>query len=105
MVLTVCLLMTFLTELTSNTASTQIALPLVAEAAVQAEVPPLIWMVPATISASCAFMMPVATAPNAIATEAGGVSPADMAFAGLILNVILAFVVAGVSLILVPIVF
>ena len=97
--------MTFITELTSNTASTQIALPLVAEAAVRAQVQPLVWMVPATISASCAFMMPVATAPNAIATEAGGVSPADMAVAGLFLNMIMAVVVAVLAVVLVPFLF
>ncbi len=97
--------MTFVTELTSNTASTQIVLPLLGEAAVKAGVEPLMWMVPATISASCAFMMPVATAPNAIATEAGGVSPADMALAGLILNLIMALVVAVLAVFMVPVLF
>ena len=97
--------MTFVTELTSNTASTQIALPLVAEAAVRAEVSPLVWMIPATISASCAFMMPVATAPNAIAVEAGGVSPADMALAGLILNLVMVVLVAILAVVMVPLLF
>jgi len=67
-VLLVSLVLTFLTELTSNTATTQIMLPILAAGAVTAGVDPLYWMVPATISASCAFMMPVATAPNAIAS-------------------------------------
>jgi len=97
--------MTFVTELTSNTASTQIALPLMAEAAVQAGVPPLMWMIPATLSASCAFMMPVATAPNAIAVEAGGVSPADMALAGAILNLVMAILVALLAVLMVPLLF
>ncbi|MGC6493042.1 MAG: SLC13 family permease [Myxococcota bacterium] len=82
----ICTAITFVTELTSNTATTQIALPLLAEAATRAGVAPLAWMIPATLSASCAFMMPVATAPNAIAAEAGGVSTADMVRGGLVLN-------------------
>jgi sodium-dependent dicarboxylate transporter 2/3/5 len=97
--------MTFITELTSNTASTQIALPLMAEAAVKAGVSPLIWMIAATMSASCAFMMPVATAPNAIAVEAGGVSPADMALAGILLNGLLAGAVALWAVAVVPVLF
>lgn len=101
-VLGICLAMTFVTELTSNTASTQIALPLLAAAAVPAGVDPIAWMVPATLSASCAFMMPVATAPNAIATEAGSVSPADMALAGVVLNPVLAIVCTGLCAVWVP---
>ena len=97
--------MTFTTEVTSNTASTQIALPLLEAAATRAGADPLAWMVPATIAASCAFMMPVATAPNAIAAEAGGVSPADMATAGLVLNLALAPVVVLLTLVAVPLVF
>ena len=87
----------FLTELTSNTATTQILAPLLGEGAVQAGVAPLNWMLPATLSASCAFMMPVATVPNAIAIEAGNVDPADMARAGLILNLLAALVVVVVA--------
>jgi solute carrier family 13 (sodium-dependent dicarboxylate transporter), member 2/3/5 len=95
--LAVALGMTFVTELTSNTASTQIALPLLAAAAPVAGVNPMAWMLPATLAASCAFMMPVATAPNAIASEAGGVAPSDMALAGLVLNLALAPVVAALA--------
>ena len=101
-ILGICLTMTFVTELTSNTASTQIALPLLAAAAVPAGVDPMAWMIPATLSASCAFMMPVATAPNAIATEAGSVSPADMALAGVVLNPVLAIVCTALCAVWVP---
>lgn len=101
-VLLVSLLLTFLTELTSNTATTQIVLPVLATGAAAAGVDPLYWMVPATISASCAFMMPVATAPNAIASQAGGVSPGDMAWSGLLLNLALVGIAALVTLIAVP---
>ncbi len=86
----VCLGVTFLTELTSNTATTQILLPLLAAGALRAGADPVLWMLPATISASCAFMMPAATPPNAIAAQGAGVSPGDMATAGLILNLLLA---------------
>lgn len=79
---------TFLTELTSNTATTQIVLPLLLAGATLAGVDPLLWMVPATMSASCAFMMPVATAPNAIACEAGGVQAPTLARTGLALNLV-----------------
>ncbi len=100
-----CLAMSFLTELTSNTATTQIALPLLAAGALAAGLDPLLWMVPAAISASCAFMMPVATAPNAIASEAGGVAPGDMAYAGLGLNFLCAAVASAIALALTPALF
>jgi len=58
--------MTFLTELTSNTAITELVLPIIASASVGLGFNPLLLMIPATISASCAFMLPVATPPNAI---------------------------------------
>jgi len=104
-VLVLCLIMTFLTELTSNTATSQIVLPVLAAGAASAGIDPLVWMIPATISASCAFMMPVATAPNAIASQAGQVAPGDMAWGGLVLNVCLAVLVTIVAVVWVPWVF
>jgi sodium-dependent dicarboxylate transporter 2/3/5 len=88
MVLAVCLLMTFLTELTSNTATTQMALPILAAVAVAIRVHPLLLMVPATLSASCAFMLPVATPPNAIIFGTGKVRVSQMARAGIVLNLL-----------------
>lgn len=104
-VLLICLAVTFLTELTSNTATTQILLPLLAAGAVSAGVDPLVWMLPATISASCAFMMPVATPPNAIAAQGGKVAPGDMVTAGLVLNLVLAVLVTVTALVLAPVAF
>lgn len=98
-------LMTSLTEVASNTATSQVLLPVLAAGAVSAGIDPLLWMVPATLSASCAFMMPVATAPNAIACEAGGVAPADMAWAGLWLNGLLILWTVVLSVVLVPLIF
>jgi sodium-dependent dicarboxylate transporter 2/3/5 len=87
--------MTFVTELTSNTATTQIMLPIVAGAAVAGfGTNPLLLMVAATLSASCAFMMPVATPPNAIVFASGHVKMSHMVRAGLVLNFVCAAVVA-----------
>lgn len=89
MVLAVAILMTFTTEMTSNTATTNIMLPILAAAAAHAlGVHPLLLMIPATISASCAFMLPVATPPNAIIFGSGQVTIRQMARAGLLLNLI-----------------
>jgi sodium-dependent dicarboxylate transporter 2/3/5 len=83
-----CLLMTFLTELTSNTATTQVMLPILAGAAASSGVHPLMLMIPATLSASCAFMLPIATPPNAIIFGSGQVEMARMVRTGLILNLL-----------------
>ncbi|MCB1221898.1 MAG: SLC13/DASS family transporter [Planctomycetales bacterium] len=95
MVLAICLLITFLTELTSNTATTEMILPVLAATAVAINVDPLLLMVPATISASCAFMLPVATPPNAIIFGSGRISMAEMARAGLLINLFAALLVTA----------
>lgn len=79
---------TFLTELTSNTATIEMLLPVLAGLAVSIEVNPLILMLPATLSASMAFMLPVATPPNAIVFGSNRLKIMDMARAGFILNLI-----------------
>jgi len=83
-----CTMITFLTELTSNTATTQIVLPLLGSLAVAVRTNPLLLMIPATISASCAFMLPVATPPNAIVFGSGELSMKDMVKAGIVLNLV-----------------
>jgi len=88
LVMGVCLTITFLTELTSNTATTQMALPILAGVAGATGLNPLLLMVPATLSASCAFMLPVATPPNAIVFGTGQVTIRQMARTGLLLNLI-----------------
>ena len=100
-VLSICLSVTFLTELTSNTATTTMILPILAMAAVAASVHPLLFMIPATLSASFAFMLPVATPPNAIVFGSGWVSIPKMSRAGLFLNLLGASIVTGVVLFLV----
>jgi len=91
-----CLSVTFLTEITSNTATTALLMPILAAAAVGASVDPRLLMVPAAMSASCAFMLPVATGPNAVVFASGHVSIRDMARAGLALNFLGAIVLTGV---------
>ena len=65
LVLAVCLATTFLTEVTSNTALTALLMPILGSTALAIGVDPAILMAPAAMSASCALMLPVATAPNA----------------------------------------
>ncbi len=100
MVLSICLLITFLTEITSNTATTQVVLPIIASLSVALGVNPLLLMVPATISASCAFMLPVATPPNAIVFGTHRLRAADMARAGIFLNIIGAIIITVLVLVL-----
>ena len=77
-----CLLMTFLTEITSNTATTEVMLPILAQVGRALGSNPLLLMIPATISASCAFMLPVATPPNAIVFGSGKVEMGRMVRTG-----------------------
>ncbi len=85
-ILSVCLLITFLTELTSNTATTEMVLPILAGISISSGIDPLLLMIPATLSASMAFMLPVATPPNAIVFGSGRITMGQMARTGLILN-------------------
>jgi sodium-dependent dicarboxylate transporter 2/3/5 len=65
-ILLISLVVTFLTELTSNTATTEMILPVLAGMAIATKIHPILLMVPATLAASMAFMLPAATPPNAI---------------------------------------
>jgi len=84
----ITLVVTFLTEMTSNTATTALLMPILAAAAIAAKIDPAILMVPAAMSASCAFMLPVATAPNAIVYGSGKVEIQTMVKTGFVLNLI-----------------
>ncbi|MCF8478198.1 MAG: SLC13 family permease [Pseudolabrys sp.] len=89
--------MIFLTELTSNTASAATFLPFGAAVAVGLGIDPLALTVPMALAASCAFMLPVATPPNAIVYASGRITIAQMAYAGLWLNVIGAVLIVLLS--------
>lgn len=81
-------LVVFLTEVTSNTATAEMLLPLVASISQAININPLLLMLPVTLSASMAFMMPVATPPNAIVFASGHLKIRDMVKTGIILNLI-----------------
>lgn len=98
-------LVIFLTELTSNLATTATILPVMAAIAVETGQDPLIFVIPVTLAASCAFMLPVATPPNAIVFSSGYVSIPKMIRAGSILNLIGVGVLVVVALTLAPWVF
>jgi sodium-dependent dicarboxylate transporter 2/3/5 len=100
MLLLTCLLLTFLTELTSNTATASILIPVMAAAAVSIGQHPLMLMLPAALNASYAFMLPVATPPNAIIFSAPWISIRVMARTGLLLNVLGAFLVTAMMYLL-----
>lgn len=87
----VCFIIIFLTELTSNTATVYTFLPILASISAAMKIDPLLLMIPATLSASFAFMLPVATPPNAIVFSSGRLKIADMVRAGIWLNLISAF--------------
>jgi len=84
----ICLFITFLTELTSNTATAEILLPILAALAISIRVNPLLLMIPGTLSCSFAFMLPVATPPNAIVFGTDRLRISDMARVGFILNLV-----------------
>jgi sodium-dependent dicarboxylate transporter 2/3/5 len=98
-------LVIFMTELASNLATTATLLPVMGAIAIQAGVPPLMLTVPITIAASCAFMLPVATPPNAIVFATGQVSIPQMVRAGLFLNLFGIIMVSIIAMFLVPKVF
>jgi sodium-dependent dicarboxylate transporter 2/3/5 len=95
-----CLVVTFLTEVTSNTATASLLMPLLATTATATGISPMLLMVPAALSASCAFMLPVATAPNAVVYGSGLIRVKDMARAGIVLNLIGVAVISGVCLLI-----
>jgi len=96
-------LVIFLTELTSNLATTATLLPVMGAIAIQAGLPPIVLTVPITIAASCAFMLPVATPPNAIVFSTGMISIPQMVKAGVFLNLIGIVIVSVAALALAPV--
>ena len=105
LVIVITTLIAFLTELTSNTATTGTFLPVVAALAIGINVDPLIFALPATLAASCAFMLPVATPPNGIVYGSGYIRIPEMVKAGFVLNIIGIVVLSILALVVAPIVF
>jgi sodium-dependent dicarboxylate transporter 2/3/5 len=105
LVIAACTMVIFLTELTSNLATTATFLPIMAALAVEIGIEPLILVAPVTLAASFAFMLPVATPPNAIVFSTGKISIKTMMRAGFILNLAGIVLLTIVALFLVPVVF
>lgn len=95
----------FLTEVTSNTATAAAFLPLLGALAISQGASPALLAVPAAIAASCAFMMPVATPPNAIVFSSGNMQISDMIRAGFVLNLAGIVAVTLISYLLLGLVF
>ena len=96
--------MSFITELTSNMSSTELVLPILIPLAKSMGVEPIILMIPVTLAASCAFMLPAATAPNSIVIATGKIDLVTMAKVGFLLNIISVFVICFLSYFLIPLV-
>jgi sodium-dependent dicarboxylate transporter 2/3/5 len=95
-ILIVCAMATFSTEFASNTAMASTLLPIIAGLSVALGINPIILMVPATISCSTAFMLPIATPPNAIVFGSGYLQIRDMVKVGLIMNILGLFLISVV---------
>lgn len=87
-IMALCLMATFLTELTSNTATANILLPILGANAQAMDLHPLLLMIPGALSCSMAFMLPVATPPNAIVFASDRLRVSQMAGVGLVMNLI-----------------
>lgn len=98
-------LVVFLTELTSNLATTATFLPVIAAIAAQSGIEPLVLCVPVTLAASCAFMLPVATPPNAIVFSSGVLSIPEMVRAGFLMNLVALVALTLLATLAVPLVF
>ncbi|CCQ10158.1 putative sodium-dependent transporter (di-or tri-carboxylates) [Pseudoalteromonas luteoviolacea B = ATCC 29581] len=98
-------LITFLTELTSNTATAAGFLPLLAPVAMELTGSPLVWVIPAAMAASCAFMMPVATPPNAIVFGSDRISIRDMVRAGFAMNLFAITIISLLTVVIASFVF
>lgn len=99
-VVMLCLFMTFFTELTSNTAATYLVLPIVMSLTRVVDLAPMLLLMPVVLSASMAFMLPVATPPNTVIFSTETIRIKDMARTGLVLNLIGVVIISGMSYLL-----
>tara|TARA_R110000782_G_scaffold218280_1_gene305657 strand:+ start:251 stop:1681 length:1431 start_codon:yes stop_codon:yes gene_type:complete len=99
------ILMLFMTELMSNVALVAVLAPVVAGIAIGLGIPITYLLIPITIASSCAFMLPMATPPNAIVFASGYIKVHEMARAGFILNLIAVFLLIGLFQFILPLLF
>ena len=95
----------FLTEMTSNTATAAAFLPIMGSVAIGVGQDPLLFALPAALAASCAFMLPVATPPNAIVYGSERIQIPEMAKAGIWLNILFMFLISLAAYFVAPLVF
>ena len=105
LILVFVLLIVFLTELNSNTATVATFTPILIIFAIGLEFNPIFLVIPTTIAASCAFMLPIATPPNAVVFGSGQIKISDMIKSGAILNLVAAFIVTFMGIVILNIVF
>ncbi|AJR03617.1 SLC13 family permease [Siansivirga zeaxanthinifaciens] len=98
-------LMLFMTELMSNVALTAVLAPVVAGIAIGLNIPILYLLIPVTIASSCAFMLPMATPPNAIVFASGYIKVSEMARTGIILNIISVVLLIALFKFILPLIF
>ncbi|WP_113908155.1 SLC13 family permease [Aliidiomarina celeris] len=97
----IAITVSFLTEVTSNTATATLLMPVLAATAGAANIPIEVLMIPAVIACSCAFCLPVATPPNSIVFSSNKVTIKEMAREGFVLNILMAIVTTIVVLVFV----
>lgn len=103
LVASTCLLLTFLTELTSNVATVATIVPVLGTMAITLGLDPRLVMIPATIAASCAFMLPIATPPNAIVFGSNRIEMGQMVRTGVALNLLgVVLITTATFLLIVP---
>ena len=99
------ILMLFMTELMSNVALVAVLAPVVAGIALGLEIPLLYLLIPVTMASSCAFMLPMATPPNAIVFASGFIKVHEMARVGIIINCIAVVLLIAVFEFVLPLIF
>lgn len=98
----VVVLVLFLTEITSNTATAATFIPILGGVAIGIGVDPMTLLIPAALAATCAFMLPVGTPPNAIVFASGQVKIIEMVRGGLVLNIVGAILITLFTVLIGP---
>jgi solute carrier family 13 (sodium-dependent dicarboxylate transporter), member 2/3/5 len=94
MILFICLMISFFTEFTSNTATTALMMPVLAAAALATGIDPILLMLPAALASSCCFILPIGTVPNTVIFSTGTLTIRQMAKEGVVLNFVGVFVIS-----------
>jgi sodium-dependent dicarboxylate transporter 2/3/5 len=94
-----------MTELMSNVALVAVLAPVVAGIAIGLGIPMVYLLIPVTMASSCAFMLPMATPPNAIVFASGFIEVKDMVKAGVLLNIVAVLILIGLFEYIIPLLF